>query len=145
MKTKRMLFGTLAGTVTMFLLGGLIFGMLLGSYMSENTNTAIARPMDQMNVISMLLSNVLWALILTLILEWTGWWTVSAGLKTGVIVGCLANLSFDLTMHSISTLYTGGPTVIVVDTIAFGVLTGVSGSVIGWVTGKVSAEKTAVA
>jgi hypothetical protein len=144
MKTKRLLFGTLAGTVSIFLLGALIYGMLLSGYMEANTNQAVARPMDQMNVGAMILSNLLWALLIALVVDWSNSTSFSGGFKVGAIVGALAMLGFDFTMYATSTLY-NDISVVFVDSICFAVMTGVSGGLIGWVMSKAGAANTAVA
>ncbi len=145
MKTKKVIFGALAGTVTMFLCGFLIYGVLLSSYMAANANTAVALPMEQMKFPVMILSNFMWALLFTLIIDWSGVQTAMAGAKTGAITGFLGLLGVTLTLFATTTLHNNNMTYVLVDAIAFAVMSGISGAVIAWVTHKVTAQKTATA
>lgn len=139
MKTKQVLFGTITGTVAMFMLGWVIYGIALSGYMEANSNAAVSRPPEQMSFPALILSNLMWALLISLIIDWTNTRSAGGGAKIGAITGALAILGFDLTMYATTTLYSGGVTMLLVDTIGFAVMTCVTGAVAGWVMNKSAA------
>ncbi len=136
MKTKQILFGTVTGTVAMFMLGWAIYGVALAGYMEANSNTAINRPAEEMSFPALILSNLMWALLFSLIIDWSNARTAAAGAKIGAITGLLAILGFDLTMYATTNLYSGGITLVVVDAIAFAVMTTVTGALASWVMNR---------
>jgi hypothetical protein len=145
MKTKKLLFGTLAGTVTMFLFGFIIYGVVLAGYMAAHANPAVALPMEQMKFPVMVLSNLVWALLISILIDRTGSQNMMAGAKIGALTGFLALLGLGLTLFATSTLHNNNATYMIVDTVAFGVLAGITGAVSGWVMQKAGAKSAAVA
>lgn len=67
MKTKSLLLGTIVATVALFLLGMIIYGMALESFMAANTNRSAGRPMEEMQMWAIVVSNLVWGLLLSLI------------------------------------------------------------------------------
>lgn len=72
----KILKGTLIGGVLFFFMGWLIWGILLSGFMAENTNQAFNRPENEMVWWSLILSNLLLGLLMTLVLKWAGVTTV---------------------------------------------------------------------
>lgn len=141
MKTKRIVIGTLAGGVSMFLLGWLIYGILLMSFMDENANQGYMRAEEDMIWWAMIASNLAWGLILTLVLEWSNVFTPGRAAKTGAIFGFLAGLGFDLGMHSMTTMFDTNVSFIIIDCIAYAGLFAATGAITAWVMRKVSEAK----
>jgi hypothetical protein len=139
MKTKRVLMGTLVAAVAMFLLGWLIYGMLLSGFMEANCDNSTARPEQEMIMWAIALSNVMSALLLSLILEWSNCFGFAGGAKVGAVTGFLIALSFDLAMYSMTTMFSN-MSVIVVDSIAYGVLFAIAGGLAGMVMGRTAAK-----
>lgn len=81
----KILRGTLFGGIACFLLGWLVYGELLYNVFSSMTNTYANRPEGEMVWWAMILSNLLFALFLTLFLKWSGARGVADGLKTGTV------------------------------------------------------------
>jgi hypothetical protein len=48
MKANKILLGGIAGAVTFFLLGWLIYGLLLADYFTANYDQSIMRPIEEM-------------------------------------------------------------------------------------------------
>ena len=138
MNVKNILIGALCGTVVMFLLGFVIFGVALAGFMEANVNQSINRPPDQMNFPALVLSNFMWALLVAVFIERSNARNFAAGAATGATAGFLGILGFDLTMFATSTIYTGGATVIIVDVLAFTVLTTFGGGISGWIMGRMA-------
>jgi hypothetical protein len=101
----KILRGTIFGGIVYFLLGWLVYGILLMGYFSANMNQCVAKPMGDMIWWAIIASNLVTALFLTLILKWSGAGGIMDGLKTGAIFGILLTLSYDLSSWSMTTMY----------------------------------------
>ncbi len=132
---KKILLSTLAGAVTLFLLGGLIFGVLLAAPMAEFMKAfeGCAHPVPPMQFI--VFANIAMALLLSLILSKLAVSTFSRGLKAAVWVVFLIILWFDMWMFATFS----GMTVqmLLFDIIGNTTIGTLAGGVIGWVLGKV--------
>jgi hypothetical protein len=131
----KILKGTVAGAICFFLLGWLVYGILLTNYMTANMNQCAARPMEKMVWWAMISSNLLSGLLLTLVLKWSGAKGTVDGLKTGAIFGILLGLSMDLSFWSMTTTYNNFG-VLVVDVFVYTLLMAVMGMVIVLLWGK---------
>jgi hypothetical protein len=134
MKTSKIIAGGFAGGVAFFLLGWLIYGILLMNFMNAHSNQCAARQMQDMVWWAIILSNLTLGFLLTFIFSWSGISGIASGARIGAITGLLLALSIDLSFYSMTTLYTG-LSVIVVDVVANTVMFSVVGMVIAWVTG----------
>ena len=135
MDIKKLLFGTLAGFVSYFLLGWLIYGLILMDMMSELNNPDVMRAEEDMNWATMILSNVCYGFLLTYIfLKWANISSFGAGASAGAIISLLIALTVDLSLYSYSTMITS-MTGIVIDVVASIVMGGITGGVIGAVLG----------
>lgn len=135
MDTKKFLMGTVAGGISYFLLGWLVYGMALESTMAAYSNSACMRPMEDMVMWSMIVGNLGYGAVLTYVFLKAG--NVSSfgsGAQTGAVVAFLMGFSIDLMMYATSTLMTS-TTGIVIDVIASTVMGGVVGGIIGVVLG----------
>lgn len=137
MNTK-VLLATLAGGVASFLLGWLVFGILLDPYyrsMMTETGTAAQRTPENMIMWALAISNLVYALMLAVIYtRWANISTFRAGAIAGAIISFLIVLSFDLSMYGMFTMWTGGAGLIV-DPLVNGAVGAVVGGVVGWVLG----------
>ena len=103
--TMKILRGTLIGGVSYFLIGWLVYGVLLMDFFTPLTNTCANRPEGEMIWWAMILSNLLIALFVTLLLKWSGARTITDGLKTGALFGALFTATIDLSLYSMTTMY----------------------------------------
>lgn len=81
--------GTVFGGIVYFFLGWLVYGILLADFSLNNFNQCMNRPSTEMVWWAIVLSNLVYALFLTLMLKWSeasGWLD---GLKTGALFGLL--------------------------------------------------------
>ena len=101
----RILRGTVSGGIVLFLLGWLVYGLLLMSYMTANTNQCAARPQAEMVWWAMIVSNLLSAFFLTLVLKWSGAKEILDGLKIGAIFGVLLGSSTHSLLRSFLRSY----------------------------------------
>ena len=143
MKNNKFFLAVIAGTVVSFLLGWLIYGVLLKSTMAANCGLPkeiaekVFKPMDKpeaMPMIIIFISDIAGALLLTIIAGWANARTLSSGAMVGAIVGLLISLNMDLLWYAMSNLYT--PTEIAIDAGAALVVTAITTAVIATILGK---------
>jgi hypothetical protein len=134
MKTIKILLGGLAGAVTFFLLGWLVYGILLSGYTKANYNQCAMRPMEDMIMWAMILSNFAVGFLLSILFSWSNTRGMIAGAKVGGIVGLLMGASYDLGMYSMSSLFSN-LTAVCVDIIIYTVLIAITGVVVALVMG----------
>lgn len=130
----KILRGTIFGGISYFLLGWLVYGILLMTFLSANMNQCAARP-DEMIWWAIILSNFSAALLLTLFLKWFGAKGIIDGLKTGALFGFLFAATVALSSWSMTTMYTN-ISALVVDIFASTVLFAIVGIVIVLTWGK---------
>jgi len=135
MKSNKILFGGIAGGVSFFLLGWLIYGILLMEYSMANYNQCAARPMEGMVWWAMILSNLAFGFLLAIVFNWTNTHGIIAGAKVGGILGLMMAFSMDLSVYSMSTTFLHVSAVFV-DIIVYAVMSAIVGAVVGLVMGK---------
>lgn len=131
----KILKGTIIGGIVFFFLGWLIYGILLMDFSMANYNQCMNRAETDMIWWAMILSNFALALLLTLILKWSGAAGYLDGLKTGAIFGFLLGLSMDLSFYSMTTMY-NNLSVMLVDIAVYSFMLAVVGMVIVLLWGK---------
>jgi hypothetical protein len=130
----KILRGTVFGGITYFLLGWLVWGILLMDFMSANMNQCAART-DVMIWWAMIASALAAALLLTLILNWAKAKGVINGLRYGALFGLLYGSVVDLSSWSMTTMFNNFG-VLIVDVLASTVAFAVVGLVIVLTWGK---------
>lgn len=133
----KILRGTLFGGITYFLLGWLVWGIILMDFMSANMNTCANRPNGEMIWWAMILSNLSAGLLLTLFLNWSKASGISGGLKLGTVFGLLYACIVDFSFWSMTTIYSS-LAVLIVDLLISAVVFGIVGMVIVLTWGKES-------
>jgi hypothetical protein len=134
---KRIILAALAGSVVQFLLGFLIYGLLLAKFM-ESCSVHYEGLMKDMSgpsfMILMFLSGLVMDLLFAIIFQrWAKFDTFAKGMGGGMIIGFFFALSFDLGTYAMMNLMSA--TGLVVDVICATILNGIVGGVIGWVLG----------
>ncbi len=135
MKTNKILLGGLAGGVTYFFLGWLVYGILLNSYMTANINQCASRPMEEMIWWAMILSSLGVGFLLSLVFSWSKTTGIREGVKIAAIIGLLISSSYDLGSYSMSHMYNSF-SVVLVDVITYSVLLAIVAVVVILVMGK---------
>lgn len=101
----RILRGTIFGGIAFFLLGWLIYGIIMMGYNTANTNQCLNNPNGEMIWWSIILGNFISALLLTLVLNWSGAKNWADGLKTGALFGVLFSSSLAFGFWSMTSMY----------------------------------------
>jgi hypothetical protein len=132
----RVLLATLAGAITLFVLGYLIWGMLLASYFKANEiQYAGLSKQPAPNLVSFFLSNLALAFLLAFVFDqWASISTFVGGLGGGAMIGVLIHLSWKLSLMGYMNLYKK-ITPVVVDVLAEAARTSLAGGAIGTVLG----------
>jgi len=136
MNTNKFLIGGIIGGVANFLLGWLVWGMLLMSFFNEHTTEAgkaVMRGEDNMVWWAMIAANLFFGFLLSYILNKAGTTSATAGAATGAVVGLLMSAAIDLFFYGQMDM--SDTTSMCVDIIASTVVTAVVGGVIGWYLG----------
>ena len=142
----RVLAAAVAGALVIFVLGYLIYGLLLVSYLKDNMNQYAGLNKEPMpDFVPLFLSNLVVAFLLAFIFEyWAKVRTFVGGLKSAAIIMFLIALSKDLSFLGYMNLFKGF-TPVVVDVLGETVRVAIAGGVIGKVLGLMSKEgETAV-
>ena len=135
MNTKNLLLGGLAGGVAFFLLGWLIYGMLLMNYMMSISPyiKGLYRSEEEMQLGMMFLSNLCSGLLLALIFDLGKINSWMKGLQYGAIIGILITSSFDLGSYAMTFMTT--KRLMLMDVMASAVMTGLVGAVVASING----------
>lgn len=135
----KILLAALAGTITYFLVGWLVFEGLLGRYMSANTTQieGFKKSQEESSMALLLVSCAAYALLLAIVMgKWADVHTFREGVILGAVMGILIAVMTDTYWFSSSHFY-NGPAPLLADVAAAELTVGVMGGVIGWVLGLV--------
>ncbi len=130
---KKMLIGTVAGGVAFFLLGGLIYEVLLGGFYRANLGSATGVLRELPIWWAMVVSQLALAAVVTYVFLHANVATASDGLRTGAIVGLLLGITMSFDLYSVTNW--SNMTVAFVEPFVWAVRTALAGAVIGWTLG----------
>lgn len=128
---------TLAGFVVYFMLGFILYGVLLMDFYSSHTGTAtgVMRIDADMQWWALIAGNVVQAYLLVYIFgNWANITTFGGGLNAGAIIGFIMSLGISLNMYGTTNI--SDLTSTLVDPVVMSVMLGITGGVIGWVLGR---------
>lgn len=138
MNTNKFLVGGIIGGIANFLLGWLVWGTLLMSFMQGHTTAsgkAAMRTDENMIWWALIVANLLLGFLISYILNKAGVMSASAGAAIGAVVGLLMSASIDLFNYAFMDLSDSMITIIV-DVLASIVVTAIVGAIIGWYNGR---------
>ena len=137
MNTNKFLIGGIIGGIANFLLGWLVWGTLLMSFMKEHTTEAgkaVMRADENMIWWALIAANLLLGFLISYILNKAGVMSAGAGAAIGAVVGLLMSAAINLFNYAFMDL--GDTTAMVVDVLASTVVTAIVGAIIGWFNGR---------
>jgi len=140
MNTRTVL-AALVGAISAFLLGWVIFGMMLMDFMSAHMlpYPGLMKGEGEMDLGLIFLSNLLIAVLLTRAFGRMGVHDLKSGLLNGTIIGLLFYLAMDLSLMAMMNLY-DGPLAVAVDVLANTVWMAAIGGVVGFMLGRGQAK-----
>ena len=132
MDTKRLAIGTVVGGIAMFVVGYLIWNILLDYWNGAFDAAGVAR--EAQLLWAVVLSNIAAAALITLAIERGGSSTIGGGVKIGAIVGFLVWSGVNLAFYADTTIF--DLTTIILDSLLASVHYGIGGGVIAAVLGR---------
>ena len=131
---KKIIIAALLGSVVSFLLGWLVYGILLMDFYSSHMNYYHGLMKDPPNLAAIFAGGLAMSFLIAYIYrKWSGTTSFATGFMNGLIIGFLVSLSFNLYMYASMDLY--ARRVIVVGVITGTLFNAVLGGVIGWYLG----------
>ncbi len=132
MDTKRLAIGTVVGGIAMFVVGYLIWNILLDYWNGAFDAAGVAR--EAQLLWAVVLSNIAAAALITLAIDTGGSSTMGGGVKIGAIVGFLVWSGVNLAFYADTTIF--DLTTIILDPLLASVHYGIGGGVIAAVLGR---------
>ena len=124
----------IGGGILSFLLGWLIYGMLLMGFMESHMTHYEGLMKEMPNIYLIFLANILMGFFLTIVFsQWAGIKTLAKGMTVGLFIAFSMALIYDLYFMAQMNLYSFSA--MVVDIIASSVIGGIVGGLIGWILG----------
>jgi hypothetical protein len=141
MNSQKFLVGGIVGGIIYFLLGWVIYGMLLKDFMAANSTMPMRADAD---IIwwALAVGQLAGGFLMAYIVGKANATSAGAGAAVGFIVGLLFCLSMDLTMYATTTAYSSMKA-LAADVAASAVMSAIVGGVVGWVMGMKKAVATA--
>lgn len=133
---KKFIIAGLAGGVVYFLLGWLVYGILLKDAMTSWEGPDPIKMKEMPDMLPLIFGNMFMSFFLAYVFtKWANIFTLKSGLIAGAIIGLFIGASFDLTMFATSSAFnaTGMIMDIIVNTIMLALVGGVVGLVVGMV------------
>lgn len=129
----------IAGGITYFFLGWLVYGILFVDVMKNNAGTATGVDRgDQMIFWAIVLGNLLCGFLLSYVFTRLGNVnTAASGAKTGFWLGALMAGGVDFTMYGTTNL--SNMNGVLIDIVIWAVLSAITGAVVAWVAGRATA------
>ncbi|MBS4043499.1 MAG: hypothetical protein KGZ59_06760 [Chitinophagaceae bacterium] len=131
MITKKVLIGSIVGGIAYFLLGWIIYGILMKDYCAANFDQTNMRPEAEMVLWAMGLANIAAAMLMALIFSWANISTLMSGARVGAIIGFLTAVSLDFSFYAMSTFYKNWSSLFV-DILVGTLMSAIVGAVIIW-------------
>lgn len=141
MTQGRFWLASLAGGVTLFFAGYLLWGILLMAFFEAHAGTATGVAREAPDLIHLALGQWVWGVFLAVAIgRWARTEGFASGLKIGATAGFLMSLSVGLTQFSMTNLF--DITTALTDPFVAAVWSGLGGGVVGWVLGRGRAESS---
>jgi hypothetical protein len=136
MNTKTII-AALVGAVVAFLLGWLVWGILLMDYFRENTYQyeGLMVAEEEFKLWAIFIHNLCNAFLLAWVFTRSNVRTLAGGFQNGAIINFLVSLGFAMMFYSMMNWYKG-PAVIAVNVIVNTIFGGVVGAVIAMILGR---------
>lgn len=134
MKISKLLIAGIGGGVAFFLLGWLLYGMLLMGFFEKNTLVNAMRPEGEMVWWALILGNLVMGIFLAYVfMRWAGIKTLMGGLIGGATIGAFLGVSMNLTYFGTSAMMTMSGHI--ADMVVYTIMLAITGGVVGWLLG----------
>ncbi len=134
---KKLIYASLVGAVVQFVLGWVVFGLLLSKFMSSQSIQYDGLMKDMSSPAFMILvfiSGLVMSFFIAFIFQrWAKFGTFLKGLYGGMFIGFFIGLAYDISSYAMLNMMS--VTGLIVDVICSCILTGILGAVIAWILG----------
>jgi len=143
MGNNKILLAGFIGAVTLFLLGFIVYGMLMGEFMATNAGApGVNKPMEEISFAWLVVGNLASGLLLAVIYgKYANITTASAGLQAGAMIGFLMALGVDSAMFATTNLY--NMKAMLADIVMWTIMSAITGAVVAAVLGRNTKPATA--
>jgi len=138
--SKRFLAAAVAGSVTMLLVGFLLYGIVFAGLFREGALIIPGVMKQKPEILWVVAGQVGFGILITLIVSWRGATSFTSGAWTGAMFGFLMAIGYDFAQYGTSNLWTLKATLL--DPFITAALVGSAGGVIGFVLGRNSVDGT---
>jgi hypothetical protein len=142
MNSQKFIVAGIAGGIVNFILGWVIYGMLLKDFMASNMAAGTMRENSDLVWWALIVGNLAFGFLLAYVIGKSSTASAGQGAGVGFIVGLLVSLGYDLVSYATATSVTSLK-VIAADVAAAAVMSAIAGAVVGWVLGM--SKKTVAA
>jgi hypothetical protein len=136
MNAKTIIAGIVTGVVV-FILGFVIFMLLLGSYYDQNTMHYPGFAKASADYLFLAVSCLAYGLLLAYIFALGNITDAKKGFMAALIIGLLVQINFDTYIYAQFNLW--GRKLIAIDVVVNGIVSGIVGAFLGWWNGRKSA------
>jgi hypothetical protein len=136
MNTNKFIIGGVIAGVAYFLLGWLVWGMLLMDFMNQHmteAGKAVMRGEENMVWWAMIAGNLLWGFVLSFVFGKAGVRSAGSGASTGAVLGLLISAAINCFLYA--QMDAGDTTSMAVDVVANTVVGAIVGAILGWYMG----------
>ena len=143
MGNNKVLLAGIIGGVTLFILGFIVYGMLMGDFMAANAGApGVNKPMEEISFGWLIISNLASGFFLAVVFgRYANINTASAGLQAGAVIGFLMALGVDSAMYATSYLYNMKG--MLADIVLWTIMSSITGGVVAAVLGMKKKVATA--
>lgn len=134
MDIKKLAIGGIVGGFLFFLLGWLIYGMLLMDFMKNNPGIVSGYSKEMPDMLYLAIGNLVSGFLMAYIFIKAGINTLAGGLVMAAVVGLLMATSMDCIMYATTNLIS--KKMMLADVLASTAMSAVTGAVVGFVLGK---------
>lgn len=135
MDIKKLAIGGIVGGILFFLLGWLIYGMLLMDFMKNHPGVISGYDKAEPDMLYLIIGNLASGFLMAYIFVKAGINSLMGGLITGAVVGLLMAASMDCIMYATTNLVSKN--MMMADVLAATAMSAIVGAVTGLVLGKV--------
>ena len=133
--SSKVLVATVIGGIVNFILGYVIYDLLLGNFYGSHTGgSSVMREIPEMWAIG--LGCLAYAATLALVFDrWAGIKTIRTGAQAGAWIGLLSGVAYSAWRYAETYSY-DGPMMIFVEGVTMAILSALTGAAIGWWLGR---------
>ena len=138
MDIKKLFIGGITGGILFYLLGWLIYGILLMDFMQAHPGTAtgVDRPTADIRMMYLIIGNLLSGFLLAYIFMKGNINSLAGGVVTGAVIGLLLSSSMDTINYGLTNI--ASKKMMMADVAAATVMSAIVGAIVGLVMGKLN-------